>query len=233
MESAKIKNIAVLGGSGQIGSGWATNFLWKGYPVSIYDVSDECLQTVRGRIRGNLEYLVNKGVLTADKMNVALSLAKFTTKIEEALQDVQFIQEAVPEKYEIKQAVLKEVDRYAAQDAVFASSTSGLLITEIAKYSSLPERCLGAHPYNPPHLIPLVEISKGEKTNESSIRKAYDFYRSWGKSRSFSRRRRSASLPTDYPLPYTGKQWTSSSEGFVPSKMLTRRSHTDPDSVMP
>ena len=180
MKKPEIKKTAVLGG-GMIGSSWATNFLWKGFPVHIYDVSDEALKTARGRILGNMKYLVGKGILTADKMNVALSLAKYTTNIEEAVKGVQFIQESVLEHYDVKQALLAEVDRHAATDAVFASSTSGLLITEIAKDSKHPERCIGAHPYNPPHLIPLVEITKAQKTSEETVKRACDFYISLGK----------------------------------------------------
>jgi 3-hydroxybutyryl-CoA dehydrogenase len=90
MKKPEIKKTAVLGG-GMIGSSWATNFLWKGFPVHIYDVSDEALKTARGRILGNMKYLVGKAILTADKMNVALSLAKYTTNIEEAVKGVQFI----------------------------------------------------------------------------------------------------------------------------------------------
>jgi 3-hydroxyacyl-CoA dehydrogenase len=128
-----------------------------------------------------MKYLVGKGILTADKMNVALSLAKYTTDIEEAVKGVQFIQESVLEHYDVKQALLAEVDRHAATDAIFASSTSGLLITEIAKDSKHPERCIGAHPYNPPHLIPLVEINKGQKTAEETVERTYAFYKSIGK----------------------------------------------------
>ncbi|HAJ27713.1 MAG TPA: 3-hydroxyacyl-CoA dehydrogenase [Syntrophus sp. (in: bacteria)] len=181
MKASEIKKVAVLGGSGMIGSSWTTNFLWRGLPVHVYDVSEECLKTARDRVRGNLQYLVNKGLLTQEKMNVALGLARYTTSMETAVKDVPFIQEAAPEKYDVKQALLAEVDRHAPVEAVFASSTSGLLITEIAKDSTHPERCLGAHPYNPPHLIPLVEISKGEKTSPTALTLAYDFYRLLGK----------------------------------------------------
>ena len=114
-------------------------------------------------------------------MNAALGLAKYTTSIEEAVKDAQFLQESVLEQYEVKQNLLEEVDKHAPADAVFASSTSGLLITEIAKRSKHQERCLGAHPYNPPHLIPLVEISRGEKTSEETVKRARDFYKSLGK----------------------------------------------------
>ncbi|HYA41608.1 MAG TPA: 3-hydroxyacyl-CoA dehydrogenase family protein [Syntrophobacteraceae bacterium] len=176
----EIRKTAVLGG-GLIGSSWAANFLWKGVPVSIYDISDEALKTARNRIREDLEYLVSKGILTAAEMSGALGLAKYTVNLAEAVKDVQFLQESVPEEYEVKRTLLAGVDEHAPQDAVFASSTSGLLITEIAKNSKHPERCLGAHPYNPPHLIPLVEISKGQKTSEETVRRTCDFYMSLGK----------------------------------------------------
>ncbi|HUH65360.1 MAG TPA: 3-hydroxyacyl-CoA dehydrogenase family protein [Syntrophales bacterium] len=180
MKKPEIKKVAVLGG-GTIGSSWATNFLWKGFPVHIYDISDEAVKTARASIRGNMEYLVGKDILTKDKMNVALGLAKYTTKIGEAVDGVGFIQESVLEKYDVKQALLAEVDRYAPEDAIFASSTSGLLITEITKNSKNAGRCLGAHPYNPPHLIPLVEMNRGKRTAEETIKRAYAFYKSIGK----------------------------------------------------
>ena len=180
MKKPEIKKTAVLGG-GLIGSSWATNFIWKGVSVNIYDISDEILKTSRNRIRANLEYLVSKGILTAGEMDAALGRAKYTMNLGEAVKDVQFLQECVLENYEVKQDLLAEVDKHAPADAVFASSTSGLLITEIAKGSEHPERCLGTHPYNPPHLIPLVEISRGQKTSEETVKRTWDFYKSLGK----------------------------------------------------
>ncbi len=180
MRTLNIKKAAILGG-GLIGSSWATNLVWKGVPVHVWDVSGEALETARNRIRENLEYLVSKGILTAAKVDQALGQAKYTTSLEEAVKDAQFLQESVLEQYEVKRAVLAEVDKHAPADAVFASSTSGLLVTEIAKGSKHPERCLGAHPWNPPHLIPLVEITKAQETREETIKKACDFYISLGK----------------------------------------------------
>jgi carnitine 3-dehydrogenase len=180
MKIPEIKKVAMLGG-GLIGSSWATNFLWKGVPVHVWDVSDQALETARNRIGENLEYLVSKGILAADKMSEALGQAKYTTSLEEAVKDVKFLQESVLEQYEVKRSVLAEVDKHAPADAVFASSTSGLLVTEIAKGSKHPERCLGAHPWNPPHLIPLVEITKAQETNEETVKRTCDFYISLGK----------------------------------------------------
>jgi carnitine 3-dehydrogenase len=181
MKVTDIKKIAVLGASGMIGSGWATFFLWKGFAVNAYDINDDLLKTAKERISGNLAYLVEKGIITKDAVNKALGRAVYTKDIKQALGDVQFVQECAPEKYEPKQALLAALDVHGSQDVIFASSTSGLMITEIAKNSQYPERCIGAHPYNPPHLIPLVEISKGERTDAATVQTAYDFFRAIGK----------------------------------------------------
>lgn len=181
MEAANIKKICVLGGGGVIGSSWCTNFLWKGYPVSVYDVNDQALALARKRITANLEYLAEKKIITEEASRQALERAFYTTDQRKALQDVQYVQECGPENYAVKKSVLAVLDENGQPDAIFASSTSGLLITEIAKDSKHPERCIGAHPYNPPHLIPLVEITKGALTNEATVKTAVEFYRLLGK----------------------------------------------------
>ena len=181
MKAADIKKIAVIGGSGMIGSGWVTFFLWKGLNVNAYDINDALLQTARDRVNGNLTYLVEKNIITEEARKKALSKVVYTKELKDSLCDVQFVQECVPEKYEPKQAIVAALDQYGSKEAIFASSTSGLMITEIAKNSKFPERCIGAHPYNPPHLIPLVEISKGERTSATTVQTAYDFFKSTGK----------------------------------------------------
>ncbi|HOI75493.1 MAG TPA: 3-hydroxyacyl-CoA dehydrogenase family protein [Syntrophales bacterium] len=182
MEGAEGWKVAVLGGGGVIGSSWATNFLWRDLPVNVYDIHNDCLQTARKRIEANLDFLVNKGVLNPDEKEGALGRASYTTCLEEALSGVDFVQEAAPDDFEVKRDLLAEVDRYASPDAIFASSTSGLFITEIAADSAFPERCIVAHPYNPAHLIPLVEIGKGRETSEETVQKTCDFFHSIGKA---------------------------------------------------
>jgi carnitine 3-dehydrogenase len=181
MKTTDIKKIAVLGASGMIGSGWVTFFLWKGLAVNAYDVNDDLLKTAKERISGNLAYLAEKGIISKDDLNKASDRAVYTKDLKETLGDVQFVQECAPEKYEPKQALVAALDEHGSKEAIFASSTSGLLISEIAKNSKHPERCIGAHPYNPPHLIPLVEISKSEQTNAAVIQTALEFFRSLGK----------------------------------------------------
>jgi 3-hydroxyacyl-CoA dehydrogenase len=180
MRASDIKKIACVG-AGLIGAGWATNFLMKGYPVVLYDIKEEFLEQARQRISQNLQFLVNKKVLDEKRFAAAMQAVACTTSLEEAVKDVQLIQESGPENYEVKQALLVEIEKHAHPTAIFASSTSGLLISEIARYAQHPERCLGVHPYNPPHLIPLVEISKGDRTSDAVVDTVYEFLSSLGK----------------------------------------------------
>ncbi|MDR3588157.1 MAG: 3-hydroxyacyl-CoA dehydrogenase family protein [Negativicutes bacterium] len=180
MKACEIKKVACVG-SGLIGSSWATNFAMKGYPVSIYDVKQKSLDDARDYIRENLANLQKYHIITEQDAKKAESLIKCTLDLEEAVKDVQFIQECGPENYEIKQKIFIEIEKYTPPDTIIASSTSGLLISEIAKYLKHPERCVGGHPFNPPHIIPLVEITKGEKSSKEVVEQAYEFYKLLGK----------------------------------------------------
>lgn len=180
MKASDIKKVACVG-SGLIGASWATNFAMKGYSVNVYDISTQQLDIAKALIQKNLNFLVEKNALSKEQADKAVSSVTYTTNLAEAVKDVQFIQESGPEKYEIKQEILATIEASTGEETIFASSTSGLLISEIAKNAKHPERCLGSHPYNPPHLIPLVEITKGNKTSAEAVCCAVDFYQQLGK----------------------------------------------------
>ena len=180
MKVSDIKRVACLGG-GVIGSSWAINFAMYGLDVILRDINDEMVAKSEDQIIRYLDSLLAADALTPARRQYILQHITLTTSLEEAVRDAQFIQENGPERLPIKQSILAEVDQYAPADAIYASSTSGLLISDIARGSAHPERCLGGHPYNPPHLIPLVELTQGEGSNPSVVRTAYDFYQSVGK----------------------------------------------------
>ena len=176
----KIQTVACLG-AGVIGASWAACFASRGCGVRLYDIKEEFLTDAQRRIRRDLEFLSEKGFLTAGDVERAMARIEYTTSLAEAVKDADFIQESGPENYDVKRSIMEAVDRFAPQDAIYASSTSGLLITEIAKASKYPQRCLGGHPYNPPLLIPLVEITKGERTSQEAVDAAKAFYAGIGK----------------------------------------------------
>ena len=176
MKVQDIKKVVCIGG-GTIGASWATYYLWKGLNVYIQDINEGALERAKELIQSNMNFLVEKGIITKEMRQEAEKQAVYTVDMKEALTGAQFVQESAFESYEVKQKIVSELDEYAPE-AIYASSSSGLLISEIQKLSKFPERCIIAHPFNPPHLIPLVEIVKGEKTSDQTATIAYDFFKS-------------------------------------------------------
>lgn len=176
----QIKKVACLG-AGVIGAGWATSFALRGYAVSLYRRNAAAFAETKKAISGNLDFLAGKELLAKEEAERAGQRITCTTSIEEAVRGARYIQESSPETYEAKRELLAETEKFAAPEAIFASSSSGLLITEIARSAGHPERCIGAHPYNPVYLIPLVEITRGEKTSPAAVTCTYDFMLKLGK----------------------------------------------------
>ena len=187
MEIKDIRRVACVGG-GVIGSSWAIQFAMKGLDVALYDINDEQLKKSEGQMHKSLDALEHFNAITAQRRAEIVGRIRLTTSMEEAVRGAQFIQESGPERLEIKQSILAQAEEFASPEAIYASSTSGLLISDIAAKAAHPERCVGAHPYNPPHLIPLVELTSGGKTDPALLQLAYDFYQSIGKEAVLLRR---------------------------------------------
>lgn len=162
--------------AGTIGSSWATNFVLGGCEVYVYDLEQRFLDSARDHVRANLENLKQNGCIDAD-VDALVNSIRFTTDPQEALSGADVVQESGPENVEIKRSIAKIIEQYAPKNCVVASSTSGLRISDIASEAQHPERFVGAHPFNPPHLIPLVELTKGDKTAQEYVDKAVQFYR--------------------------------------------------------
>ena len=178
---------------------------------------------------GNLDFLRKKNLITAEEIEKALSLLSYTTSLEEALKGVQLVQESAPERYEIKQPLLADIDKYVGADVLYASSTSGLLISEISKYSKYQSRCIGAHPYNPPHLIPLVELVGDNEKSGEALKVAKEFYTLLGKEPIILKKE----APGYVGEPDTGgraaRDLRDRHEGTSPlSRISTRRLHSVP-----
>lgn len=176
MNAADIKKVACCG-AGVIGSSFAAHFALKGYPVNVYEINETALVNAQKNVDAVLDSLQAEEVITEGQKAEIKSRICYTTDPAEAFGDVQFIQENGPEKLEIKQSIVATLDQYAPDDCIVASSTSGMKISDISAKSEKAGRYVGAHPWNPPHLIPLVEIAKSEKTDPEAVQTAVDFYR--------------------------------------------------------
>ena len=171
----QVKTLGLLG-TGVIGGGWAARALHFGIDVLAADVKPEMESWIRGAVEnaeGALSRLTFAPLPPKGKLH-------FTTDLNAMAGKVDFIQENIPEQLELKQRVLAEVSRHAAPDVVIASSTSGLMPSDLQRDMQAPERLLVGHPFNPVYLLPLVELVGGTKTSVEAIEAASRFYTAIG-----------------------------------------------------
>lgn len=171
------QTVAVIG-AGTIGASWAAIFLAQGCDVRASDPSPQGEAFARRFVANAWPTLETLGLVVPGASQDRLS---FHASPGAACEGVSFVQESGPEREEIKIETFKEIDAAAPPDAVIASSSSGLLISRVTVKCAHPERCVIGHPFNPPHLIPLVEVVSGEKTSQQAIDTAMNFYRAIGK----------------------------------------------------
>lgn len=165
-------------GAGPIGAGWAAHFLARGYDVCAYihDPKErESFDAILDTAWISLSALGLEKGASRDRLSV-------TSDLNMAVQDTDFIQENAPERIEIKQALYKTLGEIVPSHVVIGSSTSGLTMTDIQQNCATPERCVIGHPFNPPYLLPLVEIVGGKQTSPDAVAWAGKFYEAAGKS---------------------------------------------------
>lgn len=155
-------------GAGTMGHGIAQVAAAAGYRVTLRDVNREALARGVQTIERNLAKGIQLGKLTEEDRDQTLQFIRGTTRLEDAAQ-AELIIEAAPEQLELKQQILRELESSAPGDFIFASNTSSLSITEIARSSTRPERVVGLHFFNPVHLMRLVEIVVGERTSRQTV----------------------------------------------------------------
>lgn len=168
MNELKKQRIAVIG-AGMMGQGCAQAFAMAGYEVRLQSLDDALFRGVRERIRGDLAFLAERGLGSADEVDDTLSLITTTNRLDEALDGADFVLECIFENLEAKRAVFRQMEALVAPDVILATNTSVIRISEIAEACLLPGRVVGAHWWNPPYLIPIVEIISGEKTTEETV----------------------------------------------------------------
>lgn len=164
-------SVAIIG-AGLIGRGWAIVFARAGWQVNLYDLHSDALAVARDVIAEQLAMLVAQGLCTqADDI---LKQIHYEADLATALQGVDYVQECGPEVLAAKQALFSELDRLSSPHTILASSTSGLMASEFAAHLEGRQRTLVVHPVNPPHLVPLVEISPAEWTDPAITQTAHD-----------------------------------------------------------
>ncbi|MCS7124642.1 MAG: 3-hydroxyacyl-CoA dehydrogenase [Candidatus Bathyarchaeota archaeon] len=177
----KLKKAAVIG-SGVMGHGITQLLATSGLEVAMVDISDELLQKAMEKIKWSLGKFVEKRRIRQEDAEAALARIKTTTSYEEAAKDVDIAIEAVPENLELKKKVFAKLDSAAPPHAILASNTSTLSISEMGNATNRPDKVAGMHFFNPPQLMALVEVIKGEKTSQETINMLVELAKKLGKT---------------------------------------------------
>ncbi len=177
----KIRNIAVLG-AGTMGAGIGLLFAIKGYPVKLifscdYDKESDPI----GRIKESLEILCDNAVVDRSKFDEIMGHITVTEDIQEGADFADIVFECIIEDLSIKQEFFKKLDELCSEDTILASNTSAISITEIAKKSKNKSRIIGTHYWNPPYLIPLVEVIKTEDVSDKTVNRVCELLNDAGK----------------------------------------------------
>jgi 3-hydroxybutyryl-CoA dehydrogenase len=178
--SSHSENIAVIG-AGMMGHGIAQIFASRGHQVSLLDASDEVLAKAVESIRANLVILAVSGIGSVDDVEPTMKRIRIANDLEDAASDAHFVIEAVYEQLHLKQRIFQELDGICPPDTILTTNTSVISITEIAARAKRRERIVGTHFWNPPYLIPLVEVVKGEETSPKALDLTVDLLKSVGK----------------------------------------------------
>lgn len=179
MQKKTFKKVAVIG-CGFIGYSWGVVFARNGLETYMYNRKSPTLDNVKDRMRQALEFLAKEGMIETSEIDASMARVHITDSLEEAVSSADYIQECMWEDLPLKQDIFVKLTELAPADVAIGSSCSGLKISDIsANVKSHPERCIVAHPTNPPHLIPFMEIS-GDKASQEIKDQVFDFMESIG-----------------------------------------------------
>lgn len=171
-----VQRVALVG-AGLIGSGWAAHFLAHGLDVVATDPAPGAEDALRRQVDAIWPLMAQLGLRPgADRARL-----RFTANLEAAVAEADFVQESGPERIELKVPLFARLDAATAPHVILAASSSGLTMTAIQEECRHPERCAIGHPFNPPYLVPLVEVVGGRRTSEEAISRALAFYQRCGK----------------------------------------------------
>jgi 3-hydroxyacyl-CoA dehydrogenase len=175
-KNKQIQTIAIVG-TGVIGASWAALYLARGFNVTATDPAPNAEANLRKFIDAAWKDLTVIGL----SPNASRDHLQFTPDMKKALSDADFVQENGPERQDFKIKLFADMDDATPPDSIIASSSSGLTMSLMQSACKHPERCVTGHPFNPPHVIPLVEVVAGAKTSPQTVERAISFYTSIGK----------------------------------------------------
>jgi len=180
VEVGKIKNVGIIG-AGLMGSGIALIFASKGYKVNLFDSQEKALPQAIANIQTNLGLMAENGIGCKNEIDSIVSNIHTTLAMEEAVLDTQFIIECVSENLELKQQIFRKLDAITPEDVILATNTSVISITEISQLVLNKERIVGTHFWNPPFLIPLVEVIRADHTSDEVMNTTFNLMKLVGK----------------------------------------------------
>jgi len=172
----------VVVGAGVMGHGIAEVAALSDFEVTMVDIAEEYLAKALEKIKWSLEKFVEKKRITSEQAAAALSRIKTTVDLDKAVADADLVIEAVPEKFELKKEVFGKISGKAPPKCIFATNTSTIPITKLAAATDRPAKFVGMHFFNPPPLMPLLEVIKGMETSEETLQKAVEYGRRMGKT---------------------------------------------------
>jgi 3-hydroxybutyryl-CoA dehydrogenase len=173
MHLSEIQTIAVIG-SGIMGHGIAQSFVMNGYSVIMYDLNEAILETAKAHIQNSLELFRQADLITDADITKAMKRLTLTSDLNKAAHPADFIIEAAPEDLVLKQDLFCRIENNCAENVIIASNTSSLKLTDIGVRVKNKERLVITHWFNPPQLVPTVEVVKGEETSDDVLDVTYD-----------------------------------------------------------
>ena len=180
MDVESIAKVAVIG-AGTMGAGLAGEFARAGSEVWLVDVNRDVLEAGGKRVEAAQDVLVGAGRLTRGDADEALQRIRSTTDLEQACSGIDLLVEAISENLDLKRATFERIESVCPAHALFATNTSGLSITAIGGATRRPDRVAGMHFWNPPHIVPLVEVTRGAQTSDETAETLMDVCRKLGK----------------------------------------------------
>jgi 3-hydroxybutyryl-CoA dehydrogenase len=180
MKLQELKKITVLG-AGIMGSGITEVFARGNFKVYMTDLTNELVSKGLEKIKASLAKATEKGKITKENANATLANIKVTTDMREACRDTNLVIEAAPEELELKKRIFKQLDDLCPREAIFATNTSGIMVTDIAAATSKPELVIGMHWFNPPPVMKLVEVVRGALTSDETFNLVMELSKKLGK----------------------------------------------------